>query len=78
MLVVQVWVVATVSLLALLLLVMGVQAMLGLLWPGRVAVAPAVVAVDSVPATPVLAAAVPSRPAAVEPVARPMVGSTAA
>ena len=76
--VVQVWVVATVSLLALLLLVMGVQAMLGLLWPGRVAVAPAVVAVDSVPATSVLAAAAPSRPAAVVPVARPMVGSTAA
>ena len=78
MLVVQVWVVATVSLLTLLLLVMGVQAVWGLLRPGRVAVAPAVVAVDSVPAAPVLAAAVTSRPAAVEPVARPMVGSTAA
>ena len=78
MLVVQVWVVATVSLLALLLLVMGVQAVWGLLWPRRGAVAVDAVAVDSVPATPVLAAAVPSRPAAVELVARPMVGSTAA
>ena len=78
MLVMQVWLVVTVSLLALLLLVMGVQAVWGLLWPGRVAVATDAVAVDSVPATPVPAAAVPSRPAAVEPVARPMVRSVVA
>ena len=78
MLVVQVWLVATVSLLGVLMLVMGGQAAWGLLRSGRVAVAPAVVAVDSVPATPVLAAAVPSRPAAVEPAVRPIVGSAAA
>ena len=82
MLVVQVWLVVTVSLLGVLMLVMGGQAAWGLLRSGRVAVAPDAVAADSVPAdsvpaTPVPDAAVTSRPAAVEPVVRPMVGSTA-
>ena len=78
MLVVQVWLVVTVSLLGMLMLVMGGQAAWGLLRSGHVAVAPDAVAADFVPATPVPDAAVTSRPAAVEPVARPMVGSTAA
>ena len=78
MLLVQVWLVTTGSLLALLLLVIGVQAVWGLLRSGRGAVAPDVVAVDSAPAEPMLAGAVPCQPAALEPAARPMVGSTAA
>ena len=48
MLVVQVWLVATMSLLALLLLVMGVQAVWGLVRLGRGAIAPAVATVEPV------------------------------
>ena len=78
MLLAQVWLVVTVSLLGVLMLVMGGQAAWGLLRSGRGAVASETVAVMSVPAAPVPTDAVPSRPAAVEPVARPMVGITAA
>ena len=77
MLVVQVWLVVTVSLLVLLLVVMGVQAVCGLLRRGGGAVAPDVVVLDSVPAGPLPAVAVPSQPAADEPVARPMVHTAA-
>ena len=63
MLVVQVWLVVTVSLLGVLMLVMGGQAAWGLQRSGRGAVA-----VDTVL----------SQVAPAEPVARPMVGSTAA
>ena len=48
MLVVQVWLVATGSLLVLLLLVMGVQAVWGLLRPGRGAVVPDVATTEPV------------------------------
>ena len=48
MLVVQVWLVATLSLLALLLLTMGVQAVWGLLRLGRGASSPAVATVEPV------------------------------
>ena len=58
MLVVQVWLVATGSLLALLLMVMGVQAVWGLRRSVRGALAPDI--------------------STVEPVVRPLVGSTAA
>ena len=78
MLLAQVWLVVTVSLLGVLMLVMGGQAAWSLLRSGRGAVAPGAVAGDSVPATPVPDAAVTSRPAAVEPVARPVVGRAAA
>ena len=48
MVVVQVWLVTTASLLALLLLVMGVQAVWGLVRRGRDAIAPAVATVEPV------------------------------